>query len=148
MKTLYPSECGSRGFTLIELIVTIVIGATMASMLFAFSSTFFKTSAQQVASIESNMAFFQVMENMVSDYKYQLATAAAPLTTFSANVTSYSTSTTPPNYGQTYTLVGGTPCYAKNTNGTIACSGTTTNILMVQIQIPNGPMTLTALFTQ
>ncbi len=148
MKTQYPSECRSHGFTLIELVVTIVITAIMAHMLFTLCFTFLKVSANQVISIKNNMAFFQVMENMVADYKAKMSstTDTTPLATFSTNVTNNATTT---YYGQTYSLVNSTPCYAAyNGSGTeTSCvSSPATNTLKVQIS--NGTLTLTSLFTQ
>lgn len=151
MKTSYPSKCRSLGFTLIEMIVTIVIIAIMAHMLFTFGFTFLKMSANQVSSIQNNMAFFQVMENMVADYKAKVSstTDTSPLSTFSTSVTANAATT---YYGQTYSLVNSTPCYATY-NG----SGAETSCVSspvpappstLKVQISNGTMTLTSLFTQ
>ena len=138
------------GFTLIEVIVTIVIIAIMGHMLFTFGFTFLKMSAQQVGTIQNNMAFFQVMENMVADYKAHMSstTNANPLSTFSASVIANSTTKF---YGQTYTLVNNTPCYATyNSSGVETCvsSPVPAPPMTLKVQISNGTMTLTSLFTQ
>ena len=151
MKTPNPSKCGSLGFTLIEVIVAIIITAIMAHMLFTLCFTFLKISANQVSTIQNDMAFFQVMENMVADYKKAMSstTDTAPLSTFCTRV-SNNTGTT--YYGQTYTLVNSTPCYAAYNSSGAETSCVSSPIpsppITLKVQISNGTITLTSLFTQ
>ena len=59
---------GRSGFTLIELIVTLVIAATGAAMLYTFFGPAFTQSSVPIARLRQVSNLQQVMENIVADY--------------------------------------------------------------------------------
>jgi prepilin-type N-terminal cleavage/methylation domain-containing protein len=142
MKTGCVSVSGSRGFTLIELIVTIAITAIMASMYFQIMGVSLIGNVQQINTLNNSMALYQVMEAMVGDYNNLMATSATPLATFSSRVQNNTG-----NYG-TYTVVAnGYVTYDAGGNES-AASGTGTGAQTLKVKISNGVITLTMLFTQ
>ena len=70
------------GFTLIEVIVTLLIVAVIGSMLFQFLETPFLHSSDLVYSAQSHAQLAQVIENITSDFKLLSATNASPLNNF------------------------------------------------------------------
>jgi len=142
MKTNRRSISEQRGFTLIELIVTLALTAIMAAMYFQIMGVSVLGNVQQINTLNNSMALYQVMEAMVNDYNSVMITSATPLATFSSRVQSNAG-----NYG-TYTVVKNTfVVYDANGNESTG-SGTGTGAMTLKIMISNGNITLTMLFTQ
>ncbi|MDA8088169.1 MAG: prepilin-type N-terminal cleavage/methylation domain-containing protein [Nitrospiraceae bacterium] len=70
-----------RGFTLIEIIVTIVIVAILASMLYSYFGPAITGSGVPVARLESAMAAQSAMENVTADYMANYQTNLSGLQT-------------------------------------------------------------------
>ena len=68
---------GKGGFTLIELIITIVVTALLASMLFSYFGTAITGSATPITRLGTTLAAQSAMENITADY---LANYTANLT--------------------------------------------------------------------
>ncbi|HYA42628.1 MAG TPA: prepilin-type N-terminal cleavage/methylation domain-containing protein [Syntrophobacteraceae bacterium] len=142
MKINCSSVSGSRGFTLVELIVTIVITAIMAAMYIQVTGVSLMGNVQQINTLSSSMALYQVMEAMVSDYHNLMVTSSTPLATFTTRVQNNAG-----HYG-TYTLVyNGYVTYSAGGVESSA-SGTGTGAQTLKVKISNGVITLTTLFTQ
>jgi prepilin-type N-terminal cleavage/methylation domain-containing protein len=58
-----------RGFTLVETIITLVIVAIMATMLFTYSGTNFTASVNPIQWVESANSIHQIMERITADYQ-------------------------------------------------------------------------------
>ncbi|MGD0400022.1 MAG: type II secretion system protein [Syntrophobacteraceae bacterium] len=142
MKTNHSSPPGSRGFTLIELIVTILIVAIMASMYTQIMGVSLFGSVQQINNLQNSMALYQVMEAMTADYNNVMVTSATPLSTFSARVQNNTG-----NYG-TYTIVQNSYVTYSAAGVESASAGGTTGAQTLKVRITNGGITLTELFTQ
>ncbi len=65
----------SKGFTLIEVIVSLLVAAILGAMLVAFMGTKV-TSANPVILSQSGAYLSSVMENMTADYRKQMSAAA------------------------------------------------------------------------
>jgi len=88
-----------RGFTLLEIIVSITIAGIMGVILIQFAGTAITLSANPVKMVRNEVASQGIMEEIISQYVMEInenpATALADLVTFigtepySANVTTY-----------------------------------------------------------
>lgn len=127
---------GRKGFTLLEVIITIVIGAIMASVLIQYMGTSMYRSAEPVVITQDTYALNQVMEKMTADYKELLAADSTPLATFQTRVEGG-------NYGQYsvqtqyITLAGGAE--APDMSG---------NNRVLKVTVTVGDQALTGLFTK
>ncbi len=132
-----------RGFTLIEVIVTLLIVSVVGSMLFQFLETPFLHSADPVYSAQSHAQLAQVMENITSAFKLLEATSASPLTTLQTNIGSEGSNMSN-SYG-TYKVVTNHLITFSGTPGveTASASG---NFLKVKISCNN--FTVTTLFAK
>ena len=145
----------SRGFTLIEVIITLIVAGIIAAMLFVFMGNVVRSS-NPVLQAQNGAYLNEIMENMTSDYKYLLANSSSPMATFITNVGSEGTQqnrysladrsrpyTIVENHGITFAAAGSPVTETlDNTNPP--------SILKVTIQYPAGigGMKLTALFTK
>jgi prepilin-type N-terminal cleavage/methylation domain-containing protein len=75
-----------RGFTLIEVIVSLIVASILGAMLVSFMGSNVMQSANPVLLSQNGAYLNQIMENMGADYKYLMATSATPLTAFITNV--------------------------------------------------------------
>lgn len=83
-----------RGFTLIEIIVSLIVASILGVILVSFMGSTVVQSANPVLLAQNGAYLNQIVENMGADYKYLMATSATPLTTFIANVGAEGTSQT------------------------------------------------------
>ncbi|MBA4395899.1 MAG: hypothetical protein C0394_00695 [Syntrophus sp. (in: bacteria)] len=145
----------SRGFTLIEVIISLIVASILGVMLVSFMGSAVMQSGNPVLLAQNGAFLNQIMENMTSDYKYILSTDGSPMATFMTHVGAEGTSQnrySVPDGSRPYTIV-------DNHGITFAASGSPVTetpdssippkILKVTIRYPAGAggMTLTALFT-
>jgi len=83
-----------RGFTLIEIIVSLIVASILGVILVSFMGSNVMQSANPVLLSQNGAYLNQIMENVGADYKYLMATSATPLTAFIANVGTEGTSQT------------------------------------------------------
>lgn len=143
----------SSGFTLIEVIVTLIVASILGTMLVTFMGSNVMQSANPVIMAQNGSYLNQIMENMTADYKRILSTASNPMATFMANVgaegssqTRYSDDAHPYTIVDRHGITFGPGSPVTET----ADASATPNILKVTIRYPagTGGMTLTALFTK
>jgi prepilin-type N-terminal cleavage/methylation domain-containing protein len=65
----------SRGFTLIEVIVSLIVAGILGAMLVSFMGTNVVKSADPVIIARNGAYLNSIIENMTTDYKYEMATA-------------------------------------------------------------------------
>ncbi len=82
----------ARGFTLIEVIVSLIVASILGVMLVTFMGSSMMQSANPVLLSQNGAYLNQIMENMGADYKFLMATSSTPLTAFIANVGAEGTS--------------------------------------------------------
>lgn len=118
----------SKGFTLIEVIITIVIMAIAAAVSVAYFGKSFTGSAVQAELVKKQYALIQKMEEITS--RYRTLADAGTLTT---------------NWG-TFTTSCPSQCDCKVTK---TISGTeTTNLDHLQVTCTDGDQSVFAIFTQ
>ncbi len=102
MKTSSFSKQREKGFTLIEIIVTLTIAAILATFLVSFMGTAVTKSGEPVVRTKQLYELQQVMENIKATY-YTMADATDALTRLQVFATGASGATTSQNYGN-YTV--------------------------------------------
>jgi prepilin-type N-terminal cleavage/methylation domain-containing protein len=132
-----------NGFSLIEIIITLLVAALLGTVLIQYMSTSLTKSAEPVIMIQKGYALNHVMESMTADYKKLLLTDNDPLTTFKNYVENGNSTENSPYYGEPYGVQTGYITF-NGGNEEQDLSGDN-QILKVTITL-NG-QSLTALFT-
>jgi prepilin-type N-terminal cleavage/methylation domain-containing protein len=144
---------GRGGFTLIEIIVTIVIAAIMGVFFVQFVGTNIIHSADPVLRVQNLSGATHIMEYMTKDYKWLASTQSNFLATFKDYV-AYGNGDTGrypgkptgfPYYGQ-YDIVYNDYVIFDGTRMEQPAGPTEQNILKVSIR--RGDQTVTSLFTR
>ena len=93
------------GFTLIEIIVTVVLVALVGAMMLSVSGTALRGSAESLIRATAQAQLTDIIESMTADYRQLYATATDPITTIMGRIgAAGSTQNNPEGYG-TYTVV-------------------------------------------
>jgi len=121
----------SRGFTLIEVIITIIITAIAATLFVAYMGTSFTKSPASSALVNKQYALIQQMELITIQYRQEINNGTLNLTNFK---TAYVD--TNPNVD------------SANTFFTTLTSGTYTTQQVLQVTLKDGDQTLLNIFTQ
>ncbi|MCX5849013.1 MAG: prepilin-type N-terminal cleavage/methylation domain-containing protein [Deltaproteobacteria bacterium] len=136
----------ASGFTLIEVIVTIVVAAILGAMLATFMKTNITGSANPVIRVGNEYNLGQVMENITANYKKMIATDSTPLATIKSSIGAA---------GSTVNNAYGSYKVINNDYITFNCSGSSCSassggslLLKVTIADPLNTQTITVLFTQ
>jgi prepilin-type N-terminal cleavage/methylation domain-containing protein len=132
-----------RGFTLLEILVTLIVASILSAMLIQFLGSGMTRSTQPVIMAQRSLTLNQLLELMQADYHKLLVTDPTPLDTFKTHVEGGNIDTNVPYFGS-YTpqtayivLTGGNE--APDTSGE-------DRVLKVTITVQNH--SLTALFTE
>jgi len=125
-----------KGFTLLEVIVTIIVAAIMGTMLVQFMGTSMIWSTKPVTQVQKAFSLKEVMDKITADHKKLLAEDSTPLATLKTNIENN-------NYG-TYSSQTG---YIRFTGGNEVVDGTGANRIL-KAKITSGDQTLTTLFTK
>ncbi len=81
MKTGIFHIHGHRGFSLLEVIAIMIIGATLAALVIPYVSTSVSHSSSPVTNLQNMLTAHQTMEMIIADYATRLDTAYANDTT-------------------------------------------------------------------
>ncbi len=131
-------KSGQRGFTLLEIIIALVVGAILAAIVVQVMGTNLSRSAEPLAWVRQQLSLQEIMESMISDYKYLWMTDDTPLDTFKSRIES--------NYYGTYSAVTKYVSFdAAGNENSAACS---TDCKILKVTIASGGQSLTALFTR
>lgn len=143
-----------RGFTLLEVIVSLVVAAILAAMLVQFMGTGLMKSSNPVILAQNGTYLNSIMERMTADYKYWMSdgalkgyTPATAYSNFNTNVGTASSSET-----KTYYSDAQHPYYVT-ANNTITFSGSplteeSGSSKVHKITIKYRDLTVTSLFTE
>jgi prepilin-type N-terminal cleavage/methylation domain-containing protein len=140
MRLVYRTQ---RGFTLIEIILTLVITSVFASMLYTYMYNVTKSNTP-ITNLQNVYTLQQSMENIIADYNVQIASCSPSCT--SAVLTNLQTHVTNGVYG-TYT-VSTNSCINLSSGTEVSSNCTSANsLLKVVIKDNTSGATLGALFT-
>lgn len=131
----------AKGFTLLEVIVTLTVAAILGTILVMFMGKSVLSSVFPVTRVQQEYTLNQTMENINSDYRKLLLEAADPLGTLQSRInTAY--------YGTTFSV-------DDNDFITFTTSGTSRNEVsspgdrrILKVSLSSGDHTLTTLFTK
>jgi len=148
-----PQACrGQGGFTLIEIIVTIVIAAIMGVFFVQFVGTSVIHSADPVRQVQNLSGVTHIMEYMTKDYKWLASTQSNFLETFKDYVNNGNKTTGRPTgypyYGNydivynDYIIFGGSPLREQ------PVTPFNPDYTTLKVSIRRGNQTVTALFTR
>lgn len=130
------------GFTLIEVIVTLLIGSIMAVMIVSYMGSGLLNSVRSTNISREGNALNAVMEKINSDYRFLLLTHTNPLVQLRNNIINNDPSNSPPdvNYGKY-------ECSFPTFNN---ANVTNSEVLMVTITSSNTeiPQSLTCIFSR
>jgi prepilin-type N-terminal cleavage/methylation domain-containing protein len=130
------------GFTLIEVIVTLVIGALASVLLIQFMGGNMERSLVPLVRVDQSFRLASVMENITAHYKNLLLTDATPLATLDADIRNGNTTGNTPYFGN---YEAAAPQYIEFSGGVeTACS---VNCRILRVDIRRDEHRLTALFT-
>jgi len=142
---------GHSGFTLLEIIVTIVIAAIMGVFFAQFVSTSAIHSADPVLRVQNLSRTTHIMEYMTADYKRLAATQSNFLSIFKDYV-GYGYTTAKPTGYEGYPYYGSYQIvyndYVKFVSGVEQVETDPANQRVLKVTIRRGDQTVTALFTR
>ena len=144
MNRIFINFPDRKGFTLIEIIVTIVLAAIMGTIFIQFMSKSLTKSAEPLTLVQEGYSLNQIIEEITADYKDLLkADSDTALTTLNTYIANGNISGNDPYYGE-YTRV---TKYIKFSGGNEADDMSGDNrILKAVITLDN--QSITALFTK
>jgi prepilin-type N-terminal cleavage/methylation domain-containing protein len=145
MKMIHIFNLNQKGFTLIEVIVTIVVASILGVMFLQFMGTSMTGSVEPVIRVQNAFTIEQVMEKMTADYKKLMVESTTPLATFKTHVENGHNEGNDPYFGP-YT--GVYINYITFNESGVQVSESGDRILKVTIADVNGEQRLTALFTK
>ena len=88
-----------RGFTLIEICITLIIMSIFATLLIQFSTTASEQSTDSVVAVQQELALTEIMEKMTADYQWILKTDQTPLATFQTRIENGNVPANSPYFG-------------------------------------------------
>ena len=135
----------NHGFTLLEVVITLIVGSILGAILVQFMGTSMKNSFQPVAMVQSGCGVYEVMEKMNADYKMRLLTSTDnPLRDFKDDVDDGNDPDTSDPFFGIYTST--TEYIVFNNSDDEVPDATELRIL--KVKITHGGQSLTALFTK
>jgi len=134
----------NQGFTLLEVVITLIVGSILGAILVQFMGTSMKNSFEPVIMVQNGNGVYEIMEKMNSDYKMRLMTSTGdPLADFRSDVDNGNIITSDPYFGE----------YARTTQYIIFDNfgnevPDITALRILKVSITHGGQSLTALFTR
>ncbi len=131
-------KAGPKGFTLLEIIIALVVGAILAAVVVQVMGTNLSRSAEPLAWVKHQLSLQEAMESMVADYKYLWMTDNTPLDTFKNRVEN--------GYYGTYSAT--TKYITFDATGQEEKAACSSDCKVLKVTISGGGQSLTALFTR
>lgn len=146
MKARSHPGADSRGFTLLEIIMTLIVAAILGTILVQYMSSSLIRSAEPITKVQESYSLDEIIEFMTADYKNLLETDSDPLETLKTHIQNGNNSENSPYYGE-YTAA--TPAYIKfpATGGAETADSTGDNNILKAV-ISSGDQSITVLFTK
>jgi prepilin-type N-terminal cleavage/methylation domain-containing protein len=99
MRTTSCHIAGNRGFTLLEIIITLVVAAILGTAFIQFMNTGLIRSVEPVILVQKTFALNQLIEEMTADYKKLLESDPDPLATLKTYIDNGNNTASTPYYG-------------------------------------------------
>ncbi len=144
MKTKSRSNFKNQGFTLLEVVITLIVGSILGAILVQFMGTSMKNSFEPVIMVQNGYGGHEIMEKLNSVYKMRLMTSTGdPLDDFRTDVINGRLPLIAPVIGH-YTAAMNYIVF--DNNGDEVSDNIQLRIL--KVTITHGGQSLTALFTR
>jgi len=139
------------GFTLLEVIVTLIVAAILGTILVTFMGNTLTGSVQPLLRVQQANIAGHVMENITADYNKLNSDdigsgATVALSTLKANVTAGSTDAS--RYGAIYTIVNNDYVLLNSDGSNDPIADGSADPKTLRVSIKQGSQTLTTLFTK
>ena len=136
----------NMGFTLLEVVITLIVGSILGAILVQFMGTSMKNSFEPVIMVQNGNGAYEIMEKMNSDYKMRLLTSTVdPLYDFKNDVENGNVIGNVPYFGE----YAWTTKYITFTGGTEdAAHDPAPSPDVLKVTITHGGQSLMALFTK
>ena len=145
MKTKSWSIFKNQGFTLLEVVITLIVGSILGAILVQFMGTSMKNSFEPVLMVQDGCGVYEIMEKMNSDYKWRLMTSTVdPLDNFKTDVENGNVIGNIPFFGN----YAWATKYITFTGGVEDAIEDATELRVLKVTITHGGQSLTALFTK
>ena len=103
MSTDQPATANPKGFTLVEILVTIMFAAILAAVWFQFLGSSMTQSATPIALAKEGYSLNRILEKITAHHKKLLVTDADPLATFKTHIENGNNIANTPYFGE-YTV--------------------------------------------
>ena len=134
MKKIFFTNQRQKGFTLVEIIVTLVVASILGTMLIQFMGSNLSASARSVVRVQKGFELRQVMENITRDYRDWIKTNPDdPISVFKTAVNT--------DYGGSVESIATDSTYEVD-------HGKDGDIEILQVTISDGTQLFMALFTK
>ena len=129
-----------HGFTLLEVIATMMMASILFSMVTVYFSYSIQQSALPVVQLNQSLALSQTAERITAHYRSDM--------TADLNILKNNLSVNPNQYGQDYTVVTSAFVKFQGGNDVPIADGDPQNLLKIKIREDHTHETITLLFTQ
>jgi len=133
----------SKGFTLIEVIVALVVAGILGTMLVSFMGTNVMQSANPVLAAKDGAYLNSIMENIGADYRRLMITSANPLNDLIDHLTN-----APSQYGSNFTVVTKRFDFPTGTGTVNEPSSASASGKMLKVTIKHKNLSLISLFAE
>ncbi len=146
MKTKPSLLSKNYGFTLLEVVITLIVGSILGAILVQFMGTSMKNSFEPVIMVQNGNGAYEIMEKLNSDYKMRLMTSTVnPLGDFRTDVINGMLPLVDPVIGH-YTVVTKYITFTGGVENVAPDPSSDPDVL--KVTITHGGQSLTALFTK
>jgi prepilin-type N-terminal cleavage/methylation domain-containing protein len=145
MKAYFMLGRDQKGFTLVEVILTILVASILGLIFVQFMGTSMTGSVEPVIRVQNAFTIEQVMEKMTADYKKLMAESTTQLPTFKTHVQGGNNEVNDPYFGPHTVMYNN---YITFNESGVEVSESGDSILKVTIADVNGEQRLTALFAK
>ncbi|MBT8356170.1 MAG: prepilin-type N-terminal cleavage/methylation domain-containing protein [Deltaproteobacteria bacterium] len=145
MKTKPSLLNKNQGFTLLEVVITLIVGSILGAILVQFMGTSMQKSFEPVVMVQNNYGVYEIMERMNAHYKMRLLTSTVnPLDDFKTDVEAGWNIASTPYFGE-YTVVTKYIRFVSGIEHPLPDPAPTPRVL--KVTITHGGQSLSALFT-
>jgi len=143
MRSESKSLARHNGFTLLEVIVTLIVASILGVIFLEFMGTTVQKSYEPINMTRGSLDVSEIIEKMNADYRKHLLLSTDPLAAFKADVENGNTPSPPPYYGD-YSVQ---TTWIKFSAGTEVVDASGEN-RMLKVKVTFGNRSVTALFTK